>query len=110
MSPNTVIQPKVEWEGITRYNYVLFEPEAAQIKLSRSTTINEQPNMVITTWRAFDIGPGQRFRWSKLKTISSIDPCKVVFSHTNDSWKSDGIIKYCSGNLCYHFLENAIAS
>ena len=49
MSPNTVIQPKVEWEGITRYNNVLFEPEAAQIKSSRSTTINEQPDIVVTT-------------------------------------------------------------
>ena len=110
MSSNTVIQPKVEWKGITRYNNVLFEHEAAQIKSSRSTTINEQPDVVVTTWRAFDIGPGKRFRWSKLKTISSIDPCKVVFSHTNDNWKSDGIIKYHSGNLCHHLLENAIAN
>ena len=110
MSPNTVIQPKVEWEGITRYNNMLFEPEAVQIKLSGSTTINEQHNMVVTTWRAFDIGPGKNFLWSKLKTISSIDPCKVVFSHTNDGWKSDSIIKYRSGNLCHHFLENAIAN
>ena len=110
MSRNTVIQPKVEWEGITRYNNVLFELEAAQIKSSRSTTINEQPDMVVTTWRAFDIGPGKKIRWSKLNTILSIDSCKVVFSHTNDSWKSDGIIKYRSGNLCHHLLENAIAN
>ena len=110
MSPSTVIQPTVEWESITHYNNVLFEPEAAQIKSSRSTAINEQPDMVATTRKAFDIDPGKKFRWSKPKTISSIDPCKVVFSHTNDSWKSDGIIKYRSGNLCHHLLENAIAN
>ncbi len=57
MSLNTAMPPKVEWNGITRYNNILFEPEAAQLQSSRRTTISEQPDIVVTTWRAFDIGP-----------------------------------------------------
>jgi hypothetical protein len=109
LSPNTSIQPKVEWDGITRYNNVLFESEAAQLNSSCRTTITGQSDMTVTTWRAFDVGPGKKFRWSKLKSVVSIDPCKVVLAHTDDRWKSDGLIKYRSGNLRHCVLENAIA-
>jgi len=108
LSSDTSIQPKVEWSGITRYNNVLFESEAAQRSSSSRTTIIDQSDMIVTTWRAFDIGLGKKFRWSKLKSVVSIDPCKVVLSHSDEKWKSDGPTKYRSGNFCDCVLENAM--
>ena len=100
MLPSTAVQQKVEWNGITRYNNVLFEFDAMELASSRRTTISQQPSIQVTTWRAFDIGPGKKFQWSKLKSVSSIDPCKVAFEHSDDKWKSDGTTKYRKGDFC----------
>jgi hypothetical protein len=69
-------QSKVEWNGITRYNNVLFQFDSTESTppSSRRTTNSPLPGLQVITWRAFDIGPGKKFQWSKLKSVSS-DGC-----------------------------------
>ena len=84
MLPSTAVQQKVEWNGITRYNNVLFQFDAVELASSRCTTSSQLPGIQVTTWRAFGIGPGKMFQWSKLKPVSSIDPCEVACEHSDD--------------------------
>lgn len=108
MLPSTAVQQKVEWNGITRYNNVLFQFGAVELASSRRTTSSQQPSIQLTTWRAFDIGQGKKFQWSKLKSVSSIDPCKVAFEHSDDQWKSDGATKCCKGDFCSSSFKNLV--
>ena len=101
MLSSTATQPKVEWTGITRYNNVLFQLDTGVLAASSAhrTTTTQLGVMQVITWRAFDIGPGKKFQWSKLKSVSSCDPCKVVCAHSDHQWKSDGSSKYRKGKF-----------
>ena len=94
-------QSKVEWNGITRYDNVLFQFDSNESAppSSRRTTNSQLPGLQVITWRAFDIGPGEKFQWSKLKSVSSVDPCKIVCAHSDHQWKSDGCARYRKGEF-----------
>jgi len=89
------IKHKTRWSGIQNYNNIQYElvPKRA---LRRANTENE---IRVTVWRAFEIGVGQSFQWSKLNVSeNNIIPIETSIRYDNCKWQEDGFDK---GN---HFL------
>jgi hypothetical protein len=87
--PDVSSKSSTRWPGVQNFNNIVYEwtsPKAT----NRSTTIDLE--MQATVWRAFGIGSGQSFRWSKLSTpTDAIRPIHVGTRHDNTTWQADSL-------------------
>ncbi len=77
---------KTRWPGIQNYNNIQYE--LASNRVLRRPKMEKE--IKITVWRAFDIGPGQVFQWSKLNTSgNNIVPIETSVRNDNCKWQDD---------------------
>lgn len=78
---------KTRWQGIKSYNNIQYEFVSNKVG-RRSTTDNK--DIKVTVWRAFGIGSGQTFFWSKFNALrNDIVPIETGVRHDNSKWQDD---------------------
>ena len=78
---------KSKWEGIQHYNNIQYEFVSESAGRASKTRHNE---IEVTVWRAFEIGPGEKFLWSKLKvSTDTITSIKIDSKRENYEWQDD---------------------
>lgn len=88
---NSSTSNKSKWAGIHNYNNIKYELVSKRALLQAKSEDNE---ITVTVWRAFNIGPGQSFSWSKLNVSGyTITPLEISLRHDNDQWQNDSFGK-----------------
>jgi hypothetical protein len=78
---------KSTWEGINSYNNLQYEIIPTSQSKARAAVL---PDVQVTVWRAFNIGPGKKFLFSKLNPRKkSISIIQIGVEHINSLWKAD---------------------
>ena len=78
---------KSSWSGVKNYNNIQYElvSKGTERQLTRNDT-----DMIVRVWRAFGVGLGQTFRWSKLNVSDNvIAPLDIGVRHDNLQWLED---------------------
>lgn len=88
---------KTRWSGVQNFNNI--EYEWMSNKGNSQSKVTEM-EIKVTVWRAFELGPGQSFHWSKLSTPTvAVTPIQIAARHDNTSWQADSLVKgkslYC---------------
>ncbi len=84
---NSSATNKTRWPGIQNYNNIQYELVS---KRARRKAEGEEKEIQVTVWRAFNIGTGQTFQWSKLNVSENhIIPIKTSVRHDNCKWQDD---------------------
>lgn len=82
---------KIRWPGIQNFNNIQYE--FVSDELSRRLQGSEL-EVKVTVWRAFSIGPGQLFQWSRLNTPTvAITPLQIGARYDNTQWQTDSVMK-----------------
>jgi hypothetical protein len=82
---------KTKWPGIQNYNNIQYELVPKKTLRRLKTEENE---IRVTVWRAFDIGTGQPFQWSKLNASgNNIIPIETSIRYDNCKWQEDSFEK-----------------
>lgn len=89
--PSSSISNKTKWHGIQNYNNIQYEL-ASKRALRRAKS--EDKEIIVTVWRAFNVGVGQLFQWSKLNVSGyNITPIEISLRHDNYQWQDDSFEK-----------------
>jgi hypothetical protein len=89
--PDSSSTNKTRWQGIQNFNNIQYELVSNKIN-KRSKTADDE--IKVTVWRAFGIGSGQSFHWSKLNApTATIIPLQISARHDNSKWQVDSLVK-----------------
>jgi hypothetical protein len=89
--PDVASKNNARWPGVQNYNNILYEWTPTKVDRQSTTTDLE---MKVTVWRAFGIGLGQSFRWSKLSTsTNAISAIHIGALHDNNTWQTDSLVQ-----------------
>ena len=84
--PISLVPTKTKWPGVQNFNNIQYSLVASENDRVSTNTSNE---IKVTTQRAFGIGAGEMFRWSKLNApkdeIVSLD---ISVRQDNPKWQS----------------------
>ena len=89
--PEHSSQSKTRWPGVQNFNNIQYDWTSDKADgRSRATGME----IKVTVWRAFELGSGQSFHWSKLSTPTvAITPIQIAARHDNASWQADSLVK-----------------
>ncbi|CAF2128879.1 unnamed protein product [Rotaria magnacalcarata] len=89
--PSSSAKKKTKWQGIQSFNNIQYEFASNELHSCSETSELE---INVTVWKAFRIGRGQLFQWSKLNTsTNSITPVQVSARYDNVQWQTDSVKK-----------------
>ena len=84
---NSSITTRSSWQGVKNYNNIEYELVSKKVN---ARSAREETDIHVRVWRAFGVGPGQTFHWSKLKVSDTIiEPVELGLRHNNCVWKED---------------------
>lgn len=89
--PSSSAAKKNRWQGIQSFNNIQYEFVSNEMNPHSEAG---ELDIKVTVWKAFRIGPGQVFHWSKMNTpTNSIIPIQVGARYDNVHWQVDSVIK-----------------
>ncbi|CAF1356373.1 unnamed protein product [Adineta ricciae] len=95
--PSSSVSNKTRWHGIQNYNNIEYKLVSKR-ELRRQKIENKE--IEVTVWRAFNVGVGQLFQWSKLNTSRyNIAPIEISLRHDNYQWQDDSFEREGSENI-----------
>lgn len=85
--PVSRVSTKTKWPGIQNFNNIQYTLVTSEDDRVSTKTSNE---IKVTVQRAFGIGPGEVFRWSKLNALKNdIVSIDISVRHDNPKWQSE---------------------
>lgn len=95
----SMITNRSKWQGIQNYNNIQYELVSKRA-LRRPKTEDTEIN--VRVWRAYGVGVGQLFQWSKLNTAkNNVVPIETSIRHDNYQWQENNLEK---GNLQFSLV------
>lgn len=91
---NSIVANRSKWQGIHNFNNIQYE--LASKRPQRRPKL-EDKEINIRVWRAFGVGAGQQFQWSKMNVSkNNVVPLETSLQHDNDRWQKNSLEE---GNL-----------
>ena len=103
-SSDLPLPSKTKWSGVQNFNNIQYNLVASED--DRAGSKKKSDEIKVTVQRAFGIGPGEAFRWSKLNTSKDdIVPIDISVRHDNPKWQTDSFDRGINIRSLYSILS-----